>query len=266
MISNIRFFLICLLLTTSAVNAGIDLIPRTGVSMNAELGKISQGSIVLKPDSAQTNTVRYQLKSLQSADNEINPNRLKVKNLYTIGGESLESYRTFLSGIENTNQVTENFEFEPQWGDAPGIYIGSLVSTSNVPTIPVQITIAEKTIISIQPPSFSITSSTVNLPIINEVSVLLGSNSPHWELHIVAEDFLQESSDQQINSDRIFVRIKDEINPKPWLALDKMLKLISGVATPVTTIATLEFIVESARADRAGEYLGNIKFLIRNIK
>jgi hypothetical protein len=41
---------------------------------------------------------------------------------------------------------------------------------------------------------------------------------------------------------------------------------VSGIATSVVTIATLEFLVESERDDQAGDYLGNIKFLVRNFK
>ena len=265
MISSLKFLFIGLLLTTSVINAGVDLTPRSGISLNAELGKVSQGSIVLKPDASQISAVRYRLHSLQLNDYKINPNRLKVKTLYTIGAESLDLYRTFLSGNENANQVNADFEFEPEWSDAPGVYMGSLVSTNDVPTIPVKITIVPKTVVSLQPAIFSINSSLVNAPIAHEVSVLLGSNSPHWELYLNTDHFIQEATDEKINADRIFVRIKDEINPRPWLALDKMLKIISGVATPITTITILEFLVSSERADRAGEYLGNIKFLVRNI-
>ena len=172
-----------------------------------------------------------------------------------------------MSGQEKGNQVTSTFQFEPIWTDVPGEYVSSLAASRNAaPDIPVKIIIKPKSLLTLQPQNFTITTSSLKSPVISEVNVVMGSNSPRWELYLVADNLKFKSSSQKISNDRVFVRIKDQYNPKPWLLLNKKLKLISGVATPITTIATLEFVVESELDDRAGDYLGNIKFLVRNFK
>lgn len=262
-----RLFIALLCLGASTVTlADVDLMPRNGISMYAMLGALSQESVVLKPDSSQTSAVRYHLQSLKSGGYAIDSSRLKVKTLYTVGSESLDYYRTFLSGKESGQQVTAIFEFQPTWEDRPGIYTGRVISSSSVPEIPVEITILPKSLISLNPPSFQITPSTIEAPIITEVNVLLGSNSPRWELYVVAGDLAREKGKEAIETDRVFVRVKDELNPKSWTALTEPFQVVSGSAGPMRTVATLQFAVESERADPAGNYTGDIRILVRNMQ
>jgi len=268
-ISSIRYilYIVILFFTSTLAIARIDILPSTGIDIIATPGVVAQSSVVFKPDASQTEILQYRLRTLRSNDQEIEQSRLTIENRYTQGVQTLERYRTVLSGQEKGNPVTSTFQFEPIWGDVPGEYVSSLEASRNAASdIPVKIIIKPKSLLTLQPQNFTITTSSLKSPVISEVNVVMGSNSPRWELYLVADNLKFKSSSQKISNDRVFVRIKDQYNPKPWLLLNKKLKLISGVATPITTVATLEFVVESELDDRAGDYLGNIKFLIRNFK
>ncbi|RUM78995.1 MAG: hypothetical protein DSZ16_09230, partial [Candidatus Thioglobus sp.] len=116
---------------------------------------------------------------------------------------------------------------------------------------------------SIDPDNFKITTSTTNIPKIREVDVVFGSNSPRWDLYVSAENLTKHTGDR-INKDRIFVRIKNDSKSGLWLALNQPTKLISGYASPPTKIATLEFFVNANKLEKTGDYLGKIKFLVKN--
>jgi len=246
-------------------SADVDLIPRSGVEMNAILGTVAQESVVLNPDSSQTSAVRYRLQSLSSGNNTIDNSRLKVNTIYTVGAESLDIFRTFLSGDEDGQQVIATFEFQPGWEDIPGTYTGRVISASSVPEIPVKVTVPAKSLMSLNPPMFSITPSQISSPIITDVNVMMGSNSQRWELFLVAGDLAREGGEEEIKTDRVFVRVKNELDPQPWLSINEPTMVASGTAGSMRSIVTLQFIVESVRTDAAGKYTGNIRFLVRNM-
>ena len=78
------------------------------------------------------------------------------------------------------------------------------------------------------------------------------------------DENLTKQSGAEIESDRIYVRIKNVETPNTWLLLDRPLKIISGSATSIRNIATLEFFVDAKLADKSGEYTGQIKFFVQN--
>jgi len=263
-LKTLCFFL--LLVSVNASQAGVNILPSTGIEIVATPGVVANDSVLLKPSSDQTTALQYRLRTLRSDDQEIDKSRVKVKNRYTKGAQSLDRYRTFLSGQEKSNPVTSTVEFKPTWSDIPGIYISSLAANGNASDIPLKITIKPKSLFTLQLANFTIATSSLKAPIISEVNIVMGSNSPRWELYLVAENLKFQSGRNKIKNDRVFARVKDEQNPKTWKLLNKKTKFVSGIATSVVTIATLEFLVESERDDQAGDYLGNIKFLVRNFK
>ena len=264
MTSNIRNILsITLVLFSTQVLAKVLVYPTTGLSLDASPGFLTQASLQFKPDKEQVTSVRYRLSTFRTNGYDVEKSKLTIKNLYTSKYESLDRYRLVLSGKEDSNPVTSIFKFNPSWSDIPGTYTGLLTSDSNTPDIPINITVNPITTLSIDPENFDITTSNADLPTIKEVDVVFSSNSPRWELYVSAEDLTKHTGDR-INKDRVFVRIKNDSKTRSWLALNKPTKLISGYATPPTKIATLEFFVNVNKLEKIGNYLGKIKFLVKN--
>lgn len=271
------FRLLCtfLVLFSSQAFSKVGIFPVTGLNLTTYPDSVSQGLISFLPNASETTPVYYQLSSFRVNGVDVDKSKLKLKNYYTNGFSSLDQYRPILSGKENSNSVTTMFEFKPTWYDVPGVYTGLLTANINanerinsykldpLPEVPIQIVVSPKTSLSLNPAHFSIATSSFNTPIIQEVTLSFASNKPRWSLYVEAENLIQ-SNDKQVENDRVYVRIKDTINPKAWLPLDRITKILSGQATAPKDIATLEFIVNSKRLDKAGNYLGRIKFFVAN--
>jgi len=183
-ISSIRYilYIVILFFTSTLAIARIDILPSTGIDIIATPGVVAQSSVVFKPDASQTEILQYRLRTLRSNDQEIEQSRLTIENRYTQGVQTLERYRTVLSGQEKGNPVTSTFQFEPIWGDVPGEYVSSLEASRNAASdIPVKIIIKPKSLLTLQPQNFTITTSSLKSPVISEVNVVMGSNSPRWE-------------------------------------------------------------------------------------
>jgi hypothetical protein len=271
------FRLLCtwLVLFSTQVFSKVAIFPVTGLNLTAYPDNVSQGLISFLPDASETTPVYYQLSSFSVNGVDVDKSKLKLKNYYTNGFSSLDRYRAILSGKEKSNLVATMFEFKPSWYDAPGVYSGLLTANINanerinsyklepLPEVPIQVVVSPKTSLSLSPAQFSIDTSSFNTPIIREVTLSFASNKPRWSLYISAENLIK-TNDKKIVNDRVYVRIKDNINPKSWISLDRQTKLLSGQATPPKDIATLEFMVDSKRIDKAGYYLGRIKFFVSN--
>ena len=271
------FRLLCtwLVLFSSQVFSKVVVFPVTGLNLTTYPDNVSQGLVSFLPDASETTPVYYQLSSFKVNGSDVDKSKLKLKNYYTNGFSSLDRYRAMLSGKEKSNSVVTMFEFKPTWYDVPGVYSGLLTANINanerinsyklepLPEVPIQVIVSPKTSLSLNPAQFSIATSSFNTPIIREVALSFASNKPRWSLYISAEN-LNNSSDKQVANDRVYVRIKDSLNPKPWVSLARPAEILSGQATPPSDIATLEFMVNSKRLDKAGNYLGRIKFFVAN--
>ena len=249
--------------------ATLGIFPVTGLSLNTSAGDSTQGSLKFVPDAAETIPVFYKLADFSVNDKEVDKSKLLIKTFYTNGFESLDQYRPVLSGKENQLPLTAIIKFEPSWYDLPGTYTGLLIPGVNdadhnqLPSVPVSVVVNPISRLSLEPATFSIATSSMALPVISEVDLLFGTNRSLWSLYIKAENLVKQSG-SEIESDRIYVRIKNVETPNTWLLLDRPLKIISGSATSIHNIATLEFFVDAKLADKSGEYTGQIKFFVQN--
>ena len=267
--SYLKTLCFCLLLVSvNASQARVNILPSTGVVLTATPEQLIQDTINIKPDNNRIKSLQYRLRVLRSNSYKIEPSRVKVHNRFIQNPQTLDQYQTVLSGKEKGNPVKSTFDFTATWKDKPGTYVGSLIPSDgdDAPEIPIKVEIKSKSIISLQPANLTIATSSFKSPIISEVDVLMGSNSPRWELYIEAKNLIKQGSKNKINKDKVFVRIKDKNNPKPWMPLKGRTKVLSGKATPPRVISGLQFRVESELDDSAGTYAGDIKFLIRNIQ
>ncbi len=265
MTSNIKNYLsiVLALISTHALSSVI-IYPTTGLELSATPQFSSDGLLTFKPTTDQTSAVQYRLTTFRVNGRDVDKSKLKIKTIYSSEFKSLDRYRLVLSGKENANPVKASFKFESSWYDIPGVYSGIISSDTNTSDFPIKVIVSPKTTLSLSPPNFTIATSESNLSVIREVDLIFGTNSPSWELYVAAEDLILGSSNK-ISNDRVFVRIKNDLNPQPWLVLGQPIKLISGAQTSPKKIATVEFFVDSQRLDRAGNYLGKIKFLVDNI-
>lgn len=264
MTSNIQNFLsIVLVLFSAQALSDVIIYPTTGLNLSATPGFSSDSSLIFKPSADQTSAVQYRLTTFRVNDKDVDKSKFKIKTLYSSEFKPLDRYQLVLSGKENENPVNANFKFEPTWFDIPGVYSGIISSDTNTPDIPIKITVNPITTLSIDPDNFKITTSTTNIPKIREVDVVFASNSTRWDLYVSAENLIKNTGDR-INKDRVFVRIKNDSKSGSWLALNQPTKIISGYASPPTKIATLEFFVNANKLEKTGDYLGKIKFLVKN--
>ena len=89
-LKTLCFFL--LLVSVNASQAGVNILPSTGIEIVATPGVVANDSVLLKPSSDQTTALQYRLRTLRSDDQEIDKSRVKVKNRYTKGAQSLDRY------------------------------------------------------------------------------------------------------------------------------------------------------------------------------
>ncbi len=263
MTSKIQNFLYAVLVLFSAqALSGVIVYPTTGLNLSATPGSSSEGSLIFKPTTDQTSVVQYRLATFRVNDRNVDKSKFKIKTLYSNEYKPLDRYQLVLSGREDSNPVKANFKFDATWYDTPGVYSGVITSDAKTPDIPVKITVNPITTLSTDPNNFEITTSTREIPKIKEVDVVFGSNSPGWELYVSTEDLTRHTGDR-IKKNMIFVRIKDNSKSRPWVALIKPIKIVSGHATPPTKVTTLEFFVNANKLEKTGDYLGKVKFLVK---
>jgi len=265
MTSNIKNYLsVVLVLFSAQALSDVIIYPTTGLNLSATPQFSSDESLIFKPTADQISAVQYRLTTFRVNGKDVDKSKLKIKTLYSSEFKPLDRYQLVLSGKEKENPIKANFKFEPTWFDIPGVYLGTLSSDTNTPDIPIRIVINPKTTLSLSSSNFTIATSEPNLSVIREVDLIFSTNSSRWTLYVSTEDLILGASNK-ISKDRVFVRIKNDLNPQPWLALDRTIEIISGVSTSPKKIATLEFFVGSQRLDRSGSYFGKIKFLVDNI-
>jgi hypothetical protein len=263
-LKTICFYL--LLASVTSLQARVNVLPSTGVKFSSTPEVSIKDTITLKAEKTRTKPLQYRLSVLHDGSQKIKPERVKVYNRFIQNPQTLDRYQTFLSGKEKGNPIKTTLEFTATWRDEPGNYNGLLMPSESAPEIPVKINISPRSSILLRPTNLIIATSSAKAPIISEVEVLMGSNSPRWELHAEAKNLIKLDDRKKINNEKVFVRIKNKNNPGRWISLNGRTKLVSGKATPVRSVATLQFRVESDLDDRAGDYTGEIKFLIRNIQ
>jgi hypothetical protein len=265
---------VIVLFSTNAI-AKVAIYPTTGLNLNASPDHISQGSLLIHPDSDEKLPVLYRLSSFQVKGLDVDKSLLKIKSRYSSEFEPLDKYIVVLSGQEKSNPIKVDFKFKPTWLDVPGVYTGVLTANINanerinsynldpLPEIPIKIAVNSKTILSLTPAIINIATSGFESPVDNEVKLSFASNSPRWDLYVSIKRLANQSG-KEISKDRIYVRVVDKTNPKSWLRLDQPIKILSGHATAPIDLATLEFLIDSKKTDKAGNYLGEINFLVKD--
>jgi|JYMV01.1.fsa_nt_gi hypothetical protein len=256
-------FVLALIVLSLNSYAKVIIYPTNGIHINASPGIPGETNVRFKPDANLTTPVKYRLSSFHLNGRDIDKSKLKVSNLYTEGDKSLGRFQLVLSGKESSNPITSTFKFNSQWGDAPGIYLGSLSSDKNTTDIPVKVVVSPKTTISLNPSSFKIVTSNFDTPKVQQVDLIFGTNRPNWELYVMGEN-LTKFGGEFIPKTKLYVKLKD--NPEfKWTDVSKPVKIYSGGSISPSKIATLEFLVKTDKLKEAGEYLGKIKFLISYI-
>ena len=264
MISRVihQALLFCLIFSTSAWSKVV-VYPTTGLNIAATPGVSSSASLQFKPDASELNPVKYRLISFRINGLDVDKSKLTVSNLYLDRPHTLDRFQLVLSGKEKSNPVTSIFKFQPNWTDMPGNYTGLLTSDSDKPDIPVKVVVNPKATLSLSPINFKITTSNFETPNIQMVDVVFGSNSAGWELYIIADNLTKFNGDT-LNKSKIYVRIKDDPDSS-WKSLNQVVKIASGGSSAPRKIATLEFLVNADKLEKAGDYLGSINFLVKNI-
>jgi hypothetical protein len=264
-----------IVLFSTHVTAKVAIYPTTGLNLNAHPGNLSQGSLLIHPDSDENLPVHYRLSSFQVRGTDVDKSTLKIKGRYSSAFESLDKFVVLLSGQENSNPVKVDFKFKPTWLNTPGTYTGLLTANINanerinsynlapLPEIPITIVVNSKTTLSLTPAMINIATSSFESPIVNKVKLSFATNSPRWDLYVAVKK-LAHHNGKEISKDRVYVRVMDKTNPRPWLRINHPKKILSGYATAPIDLATLEFLVDSKRTDKAGNYLGEINFLIKD--
>lgn len=254
--------LVCVLFTTQAWS-NVVVYPTTGLNLTAIPGAPTSASLQFKPDESQLDPVKYRLASFRVNGVDVDKSKLMVNNLYLDKPRTLDRFQLILSGKERSNPVTSIFKFQPTWTDIPGNYSGYLTSDGETPDIPIKVAVKPKSVLALTPKNFKIRTSNFNTPSVQTVDVVFGSNSPGWELYLSASD-LTKFNGSVLGKDKIYVRVKG--NPKSsWVKLDQIVKIAAGGSNAPSKIATLEFLVDADKLEKAGDYLGSVKFLIKSI-
>ena len=265
MISKINAFLVALffLILSTAVFSEVIVYPSNGVDLVSSPSGSSEVKISFKPDVNQTSLVKYRLASLQVNGYEVDKSKLLIENIYTRGVKPLDRFQLVLSGKESSNPVISTLKFSPTWVDRPGTYTGHLTSDSSAPDIPVRIVINPKSTLSISPENFKLAVSNTDTPVIQRIDLVFGSNQPKWELYLLAND-LHKYDGSVLSKDKIFVRVQGDPDSS-WKSLNGPVKIYSGYSATPAKIATLEFFVTADVLEKAGDYVGNIKFLMKSL-
>ena len=264
MISRVihQALLFCLIFSTSAWSKVV-VYPTTGLNIAATPGVSSSASLQFKPDASELNPVKYRLISFRINGLDVDKSKLTVSNLYLDRPHTLDRFQLVLSGKEKSNPVTSIFKFQPNWTDMPGNYTGLLTSDSDKPDIPVKVVVNPKATLTLTPINFKIVTSNFNTPNIQAVNVIFGTNSPRWELYLSASNLIKVNGDK-LDKSKIYVRIKDD-PVSSWKNLNQVVKIASGGSNAPREIVTLEFLVNADKLEKAGDYLGSISFLVKNI-
>lgn len=253
---------LCFLFPARETWAQVDFKPRAGVVLKPSLQAPSDAQITLLP-LGNTQRIRYLLRSLTGPSGNLKTSRIRVKTPFNRQFQGLDQYRDFLSGVE-TGPIPLTFRIEKAaWNEPPGVFQGKLIPERVAPEIPVTVTITPKSLIALRPEKLTLRSSPLNDPIITEVEIYVTSNSRQWELAMIAGN-LKLRSDTTIQTSRVRARIRKGGGATPWTPLDKPFFIAKGGPGPNRKVATLEFTVQSRKADPIGFYQGGIRFLIRN--
>ncbi len=255
-------FTACVIHSTHAWS-NVIVYPTTGLNLTAIPGASTSASLQFKPDETQLNPVKYRLASFRVNGVDVDKSKLTVDNLYLNKSHTLDQFQLIISGKERSNPVTSIFKFQPSWTDMPGNYSGYLTSDSDTPDIPVKVVVNPKSVLTLSSISLKITASNFDTPNIQTIDVIFGSNSPSWELYLSASN-LTKFNGNTLDSNKIYVRIKDDLKSS-WVNLDKIIKIAAGGSNAPSKIATLEFLINVDKLEKAGDYLGSIKFLVKNI-
>jgi len=256
-------FFIALIVLSLNSYANVIIYPSTGVNINTSPGVSGESRLQFKPDSSLLAPIKYRLSSLRVNGRDVNTSKLTISNLYTEGKGSLDRFQFVLSGKESSSPITSTFKFEPQWGDAPGIYLGNLTSDKDTIDIPVKVIVNPKTTISLNPRNIKIVTSSFDIPKIAQVDLIFGTNYQNLELYVMGEN-LTKSDGEFIPKTKLYVKLKGNSEFK-WTDVSRPVKIYSGGSIAPSKIATLEFLVKADNLKDAGEYLGKIKFLVRRL-
>ena len=255
-------FLVFLSATTQ-VCSSVVVYPTTGLYLTASPGISTSASLQIKPDESQLTPVKYRLASFRVNGVDVDKSKLTINNLYLNKAHTLDRFQLVLSGKEKSNPVTSIFKFKPSWTDIPGNYSGYLMSDSGTRDIPIKMTVHPKTSLKLSTESLKITTSNFEIPKIQTVDVVFGSNSPGWELYLSASNLTKFNGDL-LDKNKIYVRIKDNTKSS-WINLDQIVKIAAGGPKSPNKVATLEFLINADKLEKAGDYLGRIKFLLKSL-
>ena len=210
-----------------------------------------------------SNPVMYKILPAEGPGGILLPEKFKIKTPYTGNFQPLDKFRTVLS--KTGDERTEALLFvEIDWDNIPGVYNTRMVSNSGEREVPIQVTVLQKTIVSLNPAKFDLIPSDMKSPIVEKIQIFVASNSRQWHLYCMTESLTREGGTEQINTSRVYVRQLSPDDSLSWHRLDKPFEVARGGPGPNRKVATIELAFESKREDRPGRYEGTFRFMISN--